>query len=642
MRRLLFVLLLSVGVSAAPRPEVFTYAPTQFAVASGERYLTIEGSNFMSGPHNPTVVFLGPNGPIELTPSSMSGYDPSMRIQVWVPQEILQQIGRYEVSVRNAVNGESDPFAIEVTGDSNIIIRTPSSILIEATGPSGAVVTYEASAESTTGAEVDFGCTPASGTTFPLGHHSVVCTGSTADGASRSVPFVVTVYDRTPPVLTIPEDIFINGVDRAGEVVEWEATAVDAIDTDVPVRCSPASGSTFLMNRTTEVRCSATDDSFNSTVRSFTVTISDYAFPRLTVPEDLTVPATSWNGAEVTYTAWAVDYSERPLEIECAPASGMFFPIGISTATCSATDDMGRTTHATFRVTVTPPPDPPPTLHLPEDITVEATSDEGAVVTFTATATDYDDRTIAITCSPASGSLFRVGYIDVHCFATDDRDQLSEGSFRVTVTEPEEEQPPTLTLPADLTVEAATPDGTVVHFTATAHDEEDGAIPVTCTPPSGATFPVGTTAVACSATNSRGATASGTFQVRVTDTAPPVIVSITATPDRLWPVNKRMVNVSVSVTAADDGDATLSARIVSVSVSERASDTDWRIVDDLIVALRADRNGKEQPRVYTIVVEVSDSSGNLSTGTVQVLVPHDGSDNGTTTQPPPRRRSARH
>lgn len=728
MRHLLFALLLPVSVLASTRPVVTSYAPAQFVVASGERFMTIEGTNFMSGEHNPTVVFTGPTAPIEIVPSSMSPTATGMRIQVWVPQEILNQIGRYRVAVWNAVHGESDPFWIDVTGDSNIIIYIPPYISIEATGPSGALVTYEASAQSTTGAPVTFGCMPASGTTFAVGQHSVTCTGSTSDGASRSVSFPVSIYDRTPPVLTVPQDIVVDAIERDGAVVEYETSAVDTVDTDVPVNCSHPSGTSFPI-RTIEVRCSATDDSYNTSTRSFLVTVTDNAFPTLMLPTDVVVDATSWSGAIVTYTATARDYAERPLTPECAPASGTLFPIGISTATCSATDDFDRISYGTFRVTVNPydgepdPVEPAPTVVVPQDFAVEAPDTQGTIVTFTATAFDYANRALTVTCNPASGTLFPVGTTSVNCSATDDRnrtasaafqvfvsepvnrdlpvlelplditvqatdssgaavtyhatasdadrrpleitcapesgslfpvgtttvncsatddqDRTVTGSFTVTVTAPADATPPVLTLPANVTVEAETANGTAVTFAAGAHDAQDGALPVTCTPASGSTFPLGTTTVTCSATNSRNATATGTFEVRVVDTTPPAIISITATPNRLWPVNRRMINVNVSVNAVDDADATLSARIISVAVSESVSDTDWRIVNDLTVALRAARNGQEQPRVYTIAVEVSDSSGNIAIGTVDVIVPHDGADAGTT-QPPTRRRSARH
>jgi hypothetical protein len=75
--------------------------------------------------------------------------------------------------------------------------------------------------------------------------------------------------------------------------------------------------------------------------------------------------------------------------------------------------------------------------------------------------------------------------------------------------------PPTLTLPADLTVIALNASGAAVSFTASANDLVDGSVAVTCSPASGSMFPLGTTTVNCSATDSHGNNASGNFTVTV-------------------------------------------------------------------------------------------------------------------------------
>jgi hypothetical protein len=84
---------------------------------------------------------------------------------------------------------------------------------------------------------------------------------------------------------------------------------------------------------------------------------------------------------------------------------------------------------------------------------------------------------------------------------------------------------PTLTLPNDLTVEAASSAGAVVPFASmvTASDFEDGDLSssVVCTPASGSTFPLGETTVNCSVTDSDGGSASGSFKITVVDTTPP-------------------------------------------------------------------------------------------------------------------------
>lgn len=637
MHRLLCVLLLAAAsfASAATRPAVRTFAPTSIVVASGEQYMTIEGSNFISGTQGPVVRFSGPAGDFEVAPSVISGSEYQARMQVWVPVAVVHAIGRHTMVVHHDVHGDSVPFSLYVNGDSRILITVPSWVVVPATGPSGAVVTYEASAESTAGAPVDFSCTPASGSTFPLGYTVVVCTGRMDDGASRIAQFPVSVVDRTPPQLTVPADILVEAASSDGTVVHYQVSAMDVVDTDVAVNCVPASGTLFPI-RTTEVRCNAVDDSRNSAYGNFAVTVVDNASPMLMLPGDMTVPATTIDGAVVTYDVTAMDSAERTIPAVCTPESGSLFHIGTTDVRCTAQDDMGRRTSGAFRVTVTPSPQPAPALVLPADFTVPATSAEGAVVTFAVSATDYAQRTIPVTCTPASGSLFGIGMNTVICTAVDDRNISTTRNFYIRVVAADL---PQLFLPAGVTVEALTPGGTEVTFAATARDAADGDLPVSCTPASGSTFALGTTEVTCSATNSRGGTAMGTFEVHVVDTRPPAILSITATPDRLWPLNKRLVDVTVGVTASDDADTAPRARVVSVMVSEGVKESDWRIVGELTVALRADRNGKEKPRVYTIHVEVSDASGNVSAGTVSVIVPHDNPDN-TNPQPQRRRRSA--
>ncbi len=76
-------------------------------------------------------------------------------------------------------------------------------------------------------------------------------------------------------------------------------------------------------------------------------------------------------------------------------------------------------------------------------------------------------------------------------------------------------QPPTLALPSVILVNATSAEGAVVTFTATASDPEDGALTVTCVPASGSTFVIGTTSVACSATDSANASVTGSFTVTV-------------------------------------------------------------------------------------------------------------------------------
>lgn len=75
--------------------------------------------------------------------------------------------------------------------------------------------------------------------------------------------------------------------------------------------------------------------------------------------------------------------------------------------------------------------------------------------------------------------------------------------------------PPVLGLPSAVTADAISPLGADVSYDATATDTVDPSPTVSCSPPSGSTFPIGTTTVDCTASDSAGNTASGSFTVHV-------------------------------------------------------------------------------------------------------------------------------
>ena len=92
------------------------------------------------------------------------------------------------------------------------------------------------------------------------------------------------------------------------------------------------------------------------------------------------------------------------------------------------------------------------------------------------------------------------------------------------VTTPEAYSIPALSLPALAPVPAISKRGTPVTFEVSAKDAVDGNIPATCDTKSGSAFSVGATTVVCTATNSQGRTASGTFTINVVDTIPPTLL----------------------------------------------------------------------------------------------------------------------
>ncbi len=80
--------------------------------------------------------------------------------------------------------------------------------------------------------------------------------------------------------------------------------------------------------------------------------------PQVTPPPNQTAVQTAPGGAIVNYPAAVITESGSGLASSgCVPASGSLFPVGVTTATCTALDVVGNVGTATFTVTVTPAPD---------------------------------------------------------------------------------------------------------------------------------------------------------------------------------------------------------------------------------------------------------------------------------------------
>jgi len=81
----------------------------------------------------------------------------------------------------------------------------------------------------------------------------------------------------------------------------------------------------------------------------------------------------------------------------------------------------------------TPADTVPPTVLVPDDITLQTEDQNGASATFNPQAIDNIDELITPTCSPASGSVFAIGTTEVVCSATDSSGNTASNSFNVII-----------------------------------------------------------------------------------------------------------------------------------------------------------------------------------------------------------------
>jgi hypothetical protein len=147
-------------------------------------------------------------------------------------------------------------------------------------------------------------------------------------------------------------------------------------------------------------------------------------------------------------------------------------------------------------------------------------------------------------------------------------------------------------------------------------------------------LPLGSSTVVLRVTDSDGISSTAETRVSVVDTTPPQI-AFTPSPTTLWPPNHRMVDVAARVTATDTC-STPSVVLNSITSSEpddAAGLSDGNTTGDIQGAspgtadfdfqLRAERDGGREGRVYQLSYSAVDGSGNRSTASSLVLVPHD-------------------
>ncbi len=414
-------------------------------------------------------------------------------------------------------------------------------------------------------------------------------TGTAVSGGTLSKETTVPVTgrvsscDTTAPTLHLPGATTVEATGAAGAVVPYTASASDANPSSPAVACTPPSGSTFRLGTTT-VQCSATDAAGNRATGSFTVTVEDRTGPEIGAIGDLTVEAESAGGAVITYaepTATDAVTGSRP--VTCDPAPGGTFRLGTTPVTCTAADGNGNTTTTTFGVTVEDTT--APVLSVPTTVTAEATSATGADVTYAVSAADLVDGDVTPACSPASGGTFRLGSTPVECSATDAAGNSASGSFTVTV---QDTTAPVLGTVGDVTAEATSAAGAAVSFTEpTATDAVDGPVDVDCGASGpGDTFPLGTTTVTCSVSDSRGNSDDVSFDVTVQDTTAPALT---------------VQDVKVAATGPGGALVDLTGRVA-------ASD----LVDGAVVPVCTPPSGVFPIGGTTVTCTATDSRGNTS------------------------------
>ena len=157
-------------------------------------------------------------------------------------------------------------------------ITCPTSPVVAsaAAGSCAANVTFNVTATGVPTPTVT--CTPPSGSSFPVGMTTVMCTASNGVAPDSTCSFTVKVNDTQPPVFTngCPAAIStVTPITCPTTTTQTVTYATPAISDNCPgatVACVPPSGSVFATG-TTSVTCTATDASGNTATCSFAVRV---------------------------------------------------------------------------------------------------------------------------------------------------------------------------------------------------------------------------------------------------------------------------------------------------------------------------------------------------------------------------------
>ncbi len=177
---------------------------------------------------------------------------------------------------------------------------------------------------------------------------------------------------------------------------------------------------------------------YGGAAATITIVVED---PVLTVsvPDDITVEATSSAGASVPFDVSATDAERQTLPVTCLAdgspvVSPATFALGVTTVTCSATDSQDDTVSDSFTVTVadTAAPVVGTLPGIDGVLTVVATGPSTIVTWAAITATDVIDGVRPVNCTPASGSAF-ARTTTVTCVARDLSGNVARASFIVRI-----------------------------------------------------------------------------------------------------------------------------------------------------------------------------------------------------------------
>lgn len=270
--------------------------------------------------------------------------------------------GNYDVVVTNGFGGVTSQVATLTLRDPlqpQIIV--PTTVVVPCAGPEGAIVSFRVVVSDPYDARPILTVTPPSGSVFPIGATTVVCTAVDYLGNAFTNTLTVEVTgacDTGFLAIQCPDNLYLDSKGKPTARANYSVTASNSVTGNpVTVVCTPPSGSYFAQG-TNRVFC-ATVSGGGKTTCSFQVVVTNSAPPVILAPKSILVTQSATNGTGVlgAYVNFKVQLgpdSDPQTTLGVQPPAGSFFPLGSNMVAALARSPSGLTTLVHFPVVITP------------------------------------------------------------------------------------------------------------------------------------------------------------------------------------------------------------------------------------------------------------------------------------------------
>ena len=385
-------------------------------------------------------------------------------------------------------------------------------------GACSASLAVSATATDNCDASVATSCDKSSLTLTAPGTASATCSAHDASGnAAAPCTTTLTLVDDTIPTLTCAAPQTVRTSQQGGACTAQTAVSAAMVDNCDGASTAACDVATLQLSGpgTTSTSCHGHDASGNTAAPcSTSLTLVDDTAPSVVCAAPVTSECTG-NGAAQVNVANATASDTCGSVTIIGPAGANPYPLGTTSIAFTARDGSGNQASCSTSVTVVDTTRP--TISCPAPTTSECTGNHSASVNVpNATASDICGPVVI--AGPAGTNTYPLGTTAISFSATDPSGNVAGCASSVTVADT---TPPQIACPAGITAECTGNSAATVDVPSASGSDLCGGVSIT--DPAPASYPLGTTTVAQTATDDSGNRSSCSSTVTVTDTTPPSI-----------------------------------------------------------------------------------------------------------------------